>query len=276
MDSILVGFDGTEPSFVALDWAAQRASRRPTRVEIVTVDAAELFADEVIDVALADAELRVRDIAPDAEVTSRTVTGRMPDALARAAANADLLVIGAHRHRPVRAALTGWRPLRTVSRSQVPIVVVPGDWADVDGPVLVGVDDDHSSSTAVTFAAAEAAGTGVGLTLLHAWQVPVPTMDGSVALLASPIEVKSAHRRILNSVFEQVAAEHPSLKVDWILARDAPSAALLMESRRSSLLVVGTHRRGLMAGAFLGSVGQDVLVESRIPVCVVPVATSSA
>ena len=275
MNSIVVGFDGTEPSFVALDWAAQRAARRPTRVEIVTVDALDLFADGVVDVALADAELRVKDIAADAEVTSRSVSGRMPDALARAAAEADLLVIGAHRHRPVRAALTGWRPLRTVSRSAVPVVVVPGDWTDPDGPVLVGVDEDDSSSAAVTLAAAEASDAGVGLTLLHAWQMPVPTMDGSIALLPSPIQEKAAHRRILTRVSEQVLSQHPGLRVDWILARENPSTALLMETRRSSLLVLGSHRRGLLAGAFLGSVGQDALVESRIPVCVVPTTPTS-
>ncbi|MET0828850.1 MAG: universal stress protein [Microbacterium sp.] len=50
---------------------------------------------------------------------------------------------------------------------------------------------------------------------------------------------------------------------------------MLMEARRSSLMVIGTHHRGLMSGAFLGSVGQDVLVESRIAVCVVPSPSST-
>ena len=275
MDSIVVGFDGTEPSFVALDWAAQRAGRHPCRVEIVTVHAADLFADETLDIARDDAERRVRDLAPDAEVTSRSASGRMPDALLRAAGEADLLVIGAHRRRPMRSALAGWRPLRTVSRAELPVVVVPDDWTASDGPILVGIDDDDSSSAAVEFAAAEAMAAGVGLTLLHAWQMPAPTMDGAVALLASPIEQKAGHRRILEGVCGQVQNAYPDLKVDWILAGESPSAALLMETRRSSLLALGTHHRGFFAGAFLGSVGQDALVESRIPVCVVPAVSST-
>ena len=271
MESIVVGFDGTEPSFVALDWAAERAALHASRVEIIVVHTADPFGGEIQDVALDAAERRFRDAAPDAEVSSQRVPGRMPEALLHAARGADVLVIGAHRRRPVRAALTGWRPLRTVSRSQLPVVVVPDDWTAAEGPILVGVDDDDSSSAAVEFAVAEAIAAGVALTLLHAWQMPAPTMDGAVALLASPIGEKARHRRILEGVAEQVLIAQPDLKVEWTLARESPSAALLMEARRSSLLVIGTHHRGLFAGAFLGSVGQDALVESRIPVCVVPV-----
>ena len=274
MDSIAVGFDGTQPASVALNWTAERAARQPCRVEIIAVNAPDPFTDEVVEVTLDEAERRLRSVAASAEVTARSVQGRMPEALLHAAREADLLVIGAHHRRPVRSALTGWRPLRTVSRSELPIVVVPDDWTDADGPVLVGVDDDDSSSAAVEFAAAEAVAAGVGLTLLHAWQMPTPTMDGSVALLASPIAEKAAHRRVLDGACEQVLASQPGLKVEWTLVRDNPSAALLMEARRSSLLVVGTHHRGLFASAFLGSVGRDALVESRIPVCVVPRAAS--
>ncbi|GAA3212811.1 universal stress protein [Microbacterium terregens] len=275
VERMTVGFDGTEASFVALDWAAQRASGRPIQVEIATVDVADLFAEDVVDDALEDAVRRFRNIAPDAEVSATDFAGRMPGALLHAARLSDLLVIGAHHRRPVRSALTGWRPLRIVSHSEVPIVVVPDDWTDTSGPILVGIDDDDSSSGAVEFASAEAAASGVALTLLHAWRMPGPTMDGSVALLPSPIEEKAAQRRVLDRVCAQVVETHPEVKVDCILARDSPSPALLTESRRSSLLVIGTHRRGLLAGSFLGSVGQDVLVEARVPICVVPATAST-
>jgi nucleotide-binding universal stress UspA family protein len=194
----------------------------------------------------------------------------MPDALLDAARAADLIVIGAHRHRPVRSALSGWRPLRTAARSSLPVVVVPEDWTGADGPVVVGLDDDDSSSAAVEFAAKEALMTDGRLTVLHAWQMPSPTFDGSVALLASPIEEKAGHRRILDGAVTHLGSGYPALTVDANLVHDNPCSALLAAARRSSLLVIGTHHRGILAGAFLGSVGQDTLVESRIPVCVVP------
>ena len=270
MDNIVVGYDGSEPSLIALHWAAARAAARSSTVEIVSVNASDLFDETAIPAVLQDAERRFRDIAKDTHVQSRRVNGRMPGALLRAAERADLLVIGAHRRRPLRAALAGWRPLRTVARSSVPIVVIPDDWSDTEGRILVGVDDDDSSSAAVDFAAREARDAGVGLTLVHAWQMPVPTMDGAVALLASPIEQKATHRRILDAVADTVLAAYPGIAVERILVNDNPSAALLTEARRSSLVVIGTHHRGPLAGAVLGSVGQDTVAQSRTPVCVVP------
>lgn len=273
MDKIVVGYDGSEPSLVALEWAATRAAERSSSVEIVSVNASDLFDETVIPDVLQDAERRFRDIAKDAHVRSRRVTGHLPGALLQAAESADLLVIGVHRRRPLRAALTGWRPLRTVARSSVPVVVVPDDWTATDGRVLVGLDDDDSSIAALHVAAREAQVAGVPLVLVHAWQMPVPTMDGEVALLASPIEQKAAHRRILDTAADDLLAAYPGLVIERMLVNDNPPAALLTEARRASLLVIGTHHRGPVAGAILGSVGQDTVAQSRIPVCVVPETT---
>ncbi len=270
MDSIVVGYDGSEPSLVALEWAAVRAAARASTVEIVSVNASDLFDETVIPDVLQDAERRFHDIARDTPVRSRRVNGHLPGALLDAARAADLLVIGVHRRRPVRAALTGWRPLRTVARSSVPVVVVPDDWTAGGGRVLVGLDDDDSSAAALEFAAREAEASGVTLTLVHAWQMPVPTMDGAVALLASPIEQKAMHRRILDAAADTLQAAHPDLVIERLLVNDNPPAALLTEARRASLLVIGTHHRGPLTGAILGSVGQDTVAQSRIPVCVVP------
>lgn len=272
MDDIVVGYDGSQPSLVALEWAAVRAAERSSSVEIVSVNASDLFDETVIPDVLHDAERRFRDIAKDAPVRSRRVNGHLPAALLHAAEAADLLVIGVHRRRPVRAALTGWRPLRTVARSSVPVVVVPDDWTAGGGRVLVGLDDDESSTSALEFAAREAEASGVTLTLVHAWQMPVPTMDGAVALLASPIEQKAMHRRILDAAADDLQAAHPGVVIERLLVNDNPPAALLTEARRASLLVIGTHHRGPVTGAILGSVGQDTVAQSRIPVCVVPEA----
>lgn len=271
----MVGFDGTPPSSVALDWVAEWAVHRVCRVEIATVTTGTGLGDGRRDDMLEQAKRRLADTAPDVEIGEVRASGRMPDALIRAAEHSDVLVIGAHRRRPVRSALTGWRPMRIAARSGVPVVVVPEDWTGSDGPVLVGVDDDSSSSAAVAFAAAAAARRGVGLTLLHAWLMPQPTMDGAVALLASPTELKAVHRRILDDACEQASALYPDVAVTRVLVRSNPSSALLSEARRSGLLVIGTHHRGVLSGALLGSVGQDTLPESRIPVCVVPAQPSA-
>jgi nucleotide-binding universal stress UspA family protein len=268
MEHIMVGLDGSPPSFIALDWAAERAARGQARVEIVTIERTDPLAEPAA--VAGAAERRITDRAPDAEVAISTSAGRMPQALLRAAEAADLLVIGAHRRRRVRTALTGWLPLRTVSRSPVPAVVVPEDWTFDDGPILVGVDDDDSSSAAVPFAAREAAASAAPLTLLHAWQMPVPTAGGAGAHPTSSTRVRAAHRELLDRAGDRAAQAHPAVRVDRILVQDNPSSALLSRSMRASLLVLGTHHRGLVEGALLGSVCQDALWLSACPVCVVP------
>lgn len=270
MESIVVGFDGTEPAFVAVDWVAERAARVPSRVELLRVEPEDLLVEDTEILAFSQAEGRIHDLAPETDVSSRRVGGHVPDALLEAGSRADLLVIGAHLGRPVRAALTGWRPLRTLARSVVPTVVVPGDWNGAEGPILVGVDDDDSSDAAIAFAASEASLAGADLTLLHAWLMPAPTLEGPVALLASPMDVKAAHRRILDDARSRVAVAHPGVTVKAILVQDNPPSALLHAAAGTSLLVLGTHHRGIMAGAFLGSVALDTVPLSPVPVCVVP------
>lgn len=276
MDTIVVGFDGSTASFVALDWVGERAARLPSRVELVRVDHGDALAGEFEAYAFDKGMSRLRNLAPDAEVSHRTVAGRMPQALVKAAAGADLLVIGTHHHRPVRSALTGWRPLRTITQSPVAVVVVPDDWQPGDGPVVVGVDDDASSAAALDFAARHADAVDTGVTLVHAWQMPVPTMEGPVALLSSPVEVKRAHRRLLDDAGAALGGTHPGIRIESLLVQDNPAAALLNALPRPSLIVIGTHRRGRAEGMFLGSVTQDVIPLSRVPVCVVPTIPPSS
>lgn len=274
MDAVVVGFDGSESSFVALDWVAVRAARIPCRVELIRLDPeATVFADDIDEFAFGEAERRLLNVAPHTEVRSRTVRGRMPADLGTAAGAADLVVIGVHRRRPIRAALTGWRSLRTAARSQTPIVVVPDDWTPSDGPVVVGVDDDESSVAAIEYAAREASSSGVGLELLHAWRMPEPAMEGSVALLALPVEEAGAHRRILDAAHARVTAAHPGLNAHRELVQAQPVTALLAAAGHASLIVIGTHHRGVFAGALLGSVAQDAIGASPVPLCIVPAAS---
>jgi nucleotide-binding universal stress UspA family protein len=275
MEHIVVGFDGTRASFVALDWAAERAAREPCRVEIVTVDAARTLPGGIGEVAFRDAERRVMDRSPYSTVTSRDLPGHMPDALLRTAETADLLVIGTQRPRGARSTWSGRLPMRTVARSRVPTVVVPEDWRPTEGSIVVGVDDDESSSAAVNFAAAEADAAGAEVTLVHAWQLPPPTIEGSIALLESPIEVQAVHRRLLDRTLRHIADGYPTIRPAKLLVRDTPSAALLAASARASVLVLGTRHRGPVTGTLLGSVGRDALRLSRVPVCVVPMVLSA-
>lgn len=275
METIVLGFDGSDSSMVALDWVAERAAQRRAGVEIVMIGGTLLQDDVGRDDGLISAEHRLHDLAPDTEVETHRFTGKMPEALIERARRADLLVVGAHRGNPVWSALSGWMPLRVASRSRTPVAVVPDDWEPTSAKIVAGVDDDDSSLAALDFAADEAAVARLPLVLVHTWQVPAPRMEGSVALLASPIEARAGHRKILREAAERVLGRHASLVVDQVLEQSTPASALLRAARGASLLVIGTHHRGVIAGTLLGSVGQDVITQCRTPVCVIPAETSS-
>lgn len=270
METIVLGYDGSETSVVALDWVAERAARRPARIEVVMIGGTPLHDGSGRDAGLAQAERRLRDRAPDAEVDAHRFTGRMPTALLERARGADLLVVGSHRGHPVWSSLSGWMPLRIASQSRSPVAVVPDDWDATSGKVVVGLDEDDSSGAALDFAAREAAASRVPLVLVHTWKMPSPQMEGSVALLASPIEARAVHRRILREAEQRAHAAFPDLVIEQVLEQSGPASALLHAARGASLVVMGTHHRGLFFGALLGSAGQDVLAQCRIPVCVVP------
>jgi len=270
MEAIVIGYDGSAAAQAAIDWVGDRVATRSASVGIVAAAGVFAAAQERPDDGLDSVAQRLRDRAPDCEVVTAAVPGSMPGALFNRAAAADLLVIGAHRGRPLRSAATGWLPLRAAARTPVPLVVVPSEWRPTSGGVVVGVDDDDSSEAAVRFAADEAAAAGTPLTVVHSWVTPVPRMERGAALLASPIETRTVHRRVLRRAIDAIAALHPELAPRAMLVHDVPGAAVLQAVPDATLVVLGTHHRGPLAGALLGSAAQNVLRVAEVPVCIVP------
>ncbi|GAB3603013.1 universal stress protein [Microbacterium aureliae] len=269
MTHIALGYDGSPAARTALDWVALRAARDGARVDLVTVTNMVTTNYEHIDRELHRAEQRLHDLAPGVRVDSHRLDGKMPNTLVEDARSADLLVIGMHRDRPIHDLLTRWMPQRLSARAHSPVCLVPEGWTATDNPVTVGVDDDPSSDEAIMVAASEAAASGVPLRLVHAWSMPVPTLEGAVALLASPLQVKEGHRKILRDAVHRVQRSYPDLEIVEELVADNPAAALLHRADATSLLVIGTHRRGILSGGMLGSVAQDVLGRIGCPVMIV-------
>jgi nucleotide-binding universal stress UspA family protein len=270
MERIVLGYDGSPAAISALNWTAARCTRGMTKVDVVLV-ASPSTKDRAPGIErLAEAEAALRDRIPGLEVELHRLDGAVTTSLAEAAEGADLVVIGIHTGHPIRAAANGWTPLRLSLRLQTPVCIVPAGWTEGDDPVTVGIADDGSSDAALDFGIAEAGTTEAGLRLVHAWLMPSPTFDYGTALTVDPEVVIDEHRRILDSAAQRVLRHRPTLSVTKELIRDSRSAALLRFTSRSSLLLIGTHRRGVLAGALLGSVAQEVLWKADCPVCVVP------
>lgn len=269
MRTITLGYDDGPAARTALDWAARRAARDGSELDITTVTSGLGGDARRIDRMLEDAARRVHDTAPGVHVEVHRVDGSMPKALAEDARSADLVVVGIRRGSPVKAVLAS-KPLRLIAHAHGPVAFVPDGKAPNDHPVTVGVDDDASSRAALLFAAAEADAAGAPLRVVHAWSMPVPTLEGSVALISSPLQVKDQHRRILKDAVQQARAAASVAPIEDVLVSSAPTPALAHLAPQSSLLVLGTHRRGVVTGGLLGSVAQDLLGRVSTPIVIAP------
>ncbi|GAA2071981.1 universal stress protein [Microbacterium hatanonis] len=270
MGHIVLGYDGSTAADSALDWVAERISTRPAGVVLVVV--ANMFNAErpVISRFAHEASERLRAMVPDAAVDIDIVDGRMPGTLSQSAQGADLLVVGMHTNTRSRSLLAGAVPLRLTALASVPVVLVPAGWAPRMAPVTVGLAADGSSDAAVRFAAVEALEQGQPLRIAHSWLMDSPLPSGPAGGARAAREARVRHRAILDGAVMAMTQEHPGLAIESTLVRDNPAAALTSQASRSSLVVIGTHRRGLLSGWLLGSVAWDLVGELRDPICVVP------
>lgn len=277
MRKIVVGMDDSAAARSALGWVAHRCTARTVdMVEVVHVVRPSAEHATSTDDALESAERVLRATAPDQTATFRREPGAVAQTLGEASAGADLLVIGVDPEHPVRAALGGWLPVRVVARANPPVCIVPAGWVPRQGGITVGLEDDVSSSEALTFAAREAESTSAGLRIVHAWRLPDAAVDGAAALLVRPERVLEQHREMLEAAVRSVHGRFPRVHVEADLVRADPAAALVQDAPGAAMIVVGTHREGVLSGAYVGSVVRDLLRRAGCPIMVVPAAACPA
>jgi nucleotide-binding universal stress UspA family protein len=135
---IVVGVDGSEDGDRALDWAAGEASRRGGTVQAVIawssdgIDRAvvtKTHPDEehaIAEEKLAASVAKVSTAHAGVAIASEVVQGAAPAAaLAEAAKDADLLVVGSHGHGRLYHAVLGSVAEECIRAAVCPVVVVP-------------------------------------------------------------------------------------------------------------------------------------------------------
>ncbi len=136
-------------------------------------------------------------------------------------------------------------------------------------PVVAGVDGSPSSLAAADQAAAAAVTRSRPLLLVHGYLHPlgygVPLNPYDLGVPAPTAEAE----RMLERVAADLAERHPGLRVEVRQVAGGPGAALVEESRRAELVVVGSRGVGGFAGLLLGSVGGQLAQHGHCPVLVV-------
>jgi nucleotide-binding universal stress UspA family protein len=278
--ALIVGVDGSPGSEAALEWATAEAGRRRLPLHLVhatnidyLVAAAMLSPSDVTDVPdelVEDAMARVRAAAPDLTVTAEASTQSAARALVERSVGAEEVVVGSQGKGPVRGAL-GSVSLQVAMHARCPVVVVRGHEPGVaTGPVVVGVDGSALSSEAVGYAFEHASLRRVPLAVVHVWWIEF--VEGVVVTTPGTPQWREIRERQRLSVSESLAGwreKYPDVEVEVHIEHGRPADALVSNSERACLVVVGARGRGGFGGLLLGSVSHGVLHRAHCPVAVV-------
>jgi nucleotide-binding universal stress UspA family protein len=140
---------------------------------------------------------------------------------------------------------------------------------DSTRPVVAGVDGSTTSERALSWAAHAAAQRGMPFEIVHAWQMPVlGELPDPVVL--DPIPYERDAREVLDGAVAHIRQLMPVLLVQPRLVRGEAAGALLEAASTASVLVLGSHGRGWIGSALVGSVSQQCVTHVPIPVVVVP------
>jgi nucleotide-binding universal stress UspA family protein len=289
---VVVGYDGSESSKLALTFGLREARKRGCPLQIAHVGLAGIStvgASPVSAVTSHDklmvaeralvqaAEDEAREEAPGVDVMSRIVTGPPARALLELLDEAELVVVGSRGLGSFAALMVGSTSRQLAAHAPCPVVVVRSTGylplGAEAGRVVVGVDGSNGSERAVAFAFEEAALRHCGLTAISAWEVPsfeaygwmtAPTTEDIL-----PVYEHEA-RRMLAEGLAGWGEKYPEVEVRRISVHGNPVAELVNASAGAQLVVVGSRGAGGFRSLLLGSVSDAVLRHAHSAVAVIP------
>lgn len=260
---VVVGYDGSEPSELAVRWATGYAAATDRKLKLIHAwvwpvftknlgpvkgvsgsglrHAAEATLEEGLDLArLVSAEL-------DAELDIDGVIepGLPSQVLRLAAEGASILAVGHRGMGRLLGQIVGSACLDLAGHAPCPLMVIryPGRPGQ---PVAAGIDEKPRTQTVVADAARMAAELNVPLELIHvAWE------HGHAAHgRHAPLHGKE----LLDQAVEQARGLAPDVPVEGILLESHPvSKELLAAAAQSDVLVLGAHHREGHPGSMVSS-----------------------
>ncbi|MFC5218601.1 universal stress protein [Streptomyces coerulescens] len=293
---VIAAVDGSDDSLVALDWAFEAALLRRAPLRVVHVQQYAAWAGpEVMPSGQPESEhdpvihevrryLEGRVERPALEYSA--LAGAAGTVLPELGSTAQLLVLGSRGRGGFASLLLGSCGVATARDAECPVVVVPKPGRKVDddtmpiepGPrVVVGLAVDSPDEATLSFAFAEAARRGARLQAVAAYDWPLHLWTAATAqVVPAPADqeaIESETRVLAEGLLEPQRERHPDVHAESYATPGDAAGSLVAASRDASLVVVGRHRRRLLAPArMMGSVTQAVLLHAASPVAVVPPA----
>lgn len=273
--SVVVGYDRTPHSELALDEAAAEAARRGAALAVVHVfdDSSSLIAARRIAEWGAAS---VRSGHPGLEVRAQVAAGSVPGVLAAAALDADLLVVGHRGHGCLAELVRDSVATRLAARPVCPTMVVRARPRVSRGTVLAAIDLEDPVEQVLAFAFDEARLRRTGLTAVSVRERFWPRVYAGDPgeFRAAAVQAADNAALALERIFKLWQDRHPDVHVRHELADGSPGAVLTAEASYADLVVVGAHRHGAgglpVGDAHIGPTINPLLMRADCPVVVTP------
>ncbi len=135
-------------------------------------------------------------------------------------------------------------------------------------PVVVGIDGSEESKHAIAYGAWEAARRQVPLRLVFAFQ-PTPIWGPAILKPGDYDQKQPWVGELLAKATKQVGDGYKDLFIDAVAITGNAAGTLVDESRRASLVVVGTRAAGGLVEHLTGSVALQLAAHANAPVIAV-------
>lgn len=142
------------------------------------------------------------------------------------------------------------------------------------GPVVVGIDGSDESTHAISYGAWEASRRRTPLRLVLAYD-PMPIWGPAALHQSDYVQQQPWVAELLGKAEKHAAERYPQLTIETAAINGNPAGTLVDESRRASLVVVGTRASGGLAGHLRGSVAIQAATHAAAPVIAVRGADDS-
>ena len=210
-------------------------------------------------------------------MTTDVVDDGSVDTLVAAAADAEMLVLGARGTAAVVGFLLGSVGQQVIAEATSPVVLVrAGDQASAEAAgreIVVGQHGDPEDSAAVLrFAFETAAARGATVRAVRAWTLP-PRLRLQPGLAEAPRRGRrpgAVREEVPGRGAAALAGALPRSPVVEHVEMGSAGQVLLSVAGRAQLMVVGRRARRTAVGARIGSVAHGVLHHAACPVAVVP------
>lgn len=297
--NILMGFDGSWHSDRALRWALHEASARGATVTVLEVfhiggaggspEAATSSRDQRaiarrhVEHALTRAGPIANGVATTIEVSGRAGSTSTAAVLLERARHYDLLVVGARGLGGFAGSLLGSVSQQVTAHADIPVAVIPAASGEAaaneelaDRSIVVGVDGSSGATEALRWAIDAAKAQGCAVTAVYVYPPPAATLTSDILVgldhaILEQFWTRTQHaaqQELADLVAKEVAGT--DVAVDCRATPGTPVHRLLQKAAgHAGPLVVGSRGHGGFAGLLLGSVSQQCVLHSPIPVVVV-------